>query len=247
MIILARDSFFSFHCILFPSMRAGRQEQASGLYRRRHRLRAACRRRSGKCPMNGGSARGPTPTMPRRARSIGRRISAEIPSVTQTQRCFRRIAPMAARRARPVQRSGRQGLRGDRRGPPEARQRLLRTEKGTGRGCTPGFALPVQPAAAVAPRFGGCRGDSPPGPFFPTAFFGKKAVPRPGRPAPGAAAPPRSRRLNTAPARTGTGAVSTGAGRRPPAGPCPGRCGRRRPAPPPSGCGWRSGPSWPAR
>ena len=36
MIILARDSFFSFHCILFPSMRAGRQEQASGLYRRRH-------------------------------------------------------------------------------------------------------------------------------------------------------------------------------------------------------------------
>ena len=35
MIILARDSFFSFHCILFPSGRAGRQEQASGLSRAR--------------------------------------------------------------------------------------------------------------------------------------------------------------------------------------------------------------------
>ena len=42
----------------------------------------------------------------------------------------------------------------------------------------------------TAPVLGGAGGNIPPGPFFPTAFFGKKAVPRPGRPA-AAQAPPR--------------------------------------------------------
>ena len=52
------------------------------------------------------------------------------------------------------------------------------------------FAGQTQRTAAMSPRFlGGAGGKIPPGPFFPTAFFGKKAVPRPGRPA-AAQAPP---------------------------------------------------------
>ena len=67
------------------------------------------------------------------------------------------MPPAAARRARPVQRSGCQGLPGDRRGPPGARQRLKRTEKGTGRGCTPGFCL-----VCAARRAGARREAGPP-------------------------------------------------------------------------------------
>ena len=152
---------------------------------------------------------------------------------------FRGIAPMAARRARPVQRSRFQGLQGNldachpRRGsachdnngaPAEAQRsgfggerrhsggnelcRLRRSERSVtcadeaGGDARPVSALPVQPAAAMSPRIGGPGSKapgapsmkihakppqnrrSPPALSFPPLSFGKKAVPRPGRPAP---------------------------------------------------------------
>ena len=81
-------------------------------------------------------------------------------------------APTAARRARPVQRSGCQGLPGDRRGPPKARQRLSRNQPGVD--ARPVLALSVQLSAAMNPRIGGSRVGEAPRPFFPPHFFGKK-------------------------------------------------------------------------
>ena len=72
-------------------------------------------------------------------------------------------APTAARRARPVQRSGCQGLPGDRRGPPKARQRLYETKKGTGRGCTPGSCFVCTAFRRHEPPYWGVQGGrSPP-------------------------------------------------------------------------------------
>ena len=74
------------------------------------------------------------PTGPVVAGANGRMISAPTEwAVTRrlrgAPRPFGGMAPTAARRARPVQRSGCQGLPGDRRGPPKARQRLSRNQK----------------------------------------------------------------------------------------------------------------------
>ena len=82
------------------------------------------------------------------------------------------MAPPAARRANPVQRSGHQGLRGNpdachpRRG--SACNKSANRAGGDARFV---FALSVQPTAAVIPRFGGCRGFTP-GTFFSPISLG---------------------------------------------------------------------------
>ena len=106
----------------------------------------------------------------------GRRGQAPAQRVCRAQTCcapthppeyFSGMAPAAARRARSVQRSRCQGLPGDRRGPPGARQRLKRTEKGTGRGCTPGSCFVCTAFRRHEPPYWGVQGGrSPPGPSF---------------------------------------------------------------------------------
>ena len=87
---------------------------------------------------------------------------------------FGGMTPAAARRARPVQRSGHQGLQGN----PDA----CRTRRGSA--CdmsarkTSGnarlvFALSVQPTAAMSPRTGGSRVGEAPRPFFPPISSGR--------------------------------------------------------------------------
>ena len=92
------------------------------------------------------------------------------------------MAPTAARRAKPVQRSNFQGLQGN----PDA----CRPRRGsacdviadrTGGNASPVLAGQTQPTAAMSPRIGGCR-EYTPALSFPPLSFGKKAVPRPGRP-----------------------------------------------------------------
>ena len=84
------------------------------------------------------------------------------------------MAPMAARRAKPVQRGGCQGLRGN----PDA------CNPGRGSACDvtanraggnarPVFALSVQPTAAMNPRTGGSRVGEAPRPFFPPISSGR--------------------------------------------------------------------------
>ena len=88
-------------------------------------------------------------------------------------RYFGGVAPTAARRARPVQRGGFQGLRGN---PDACRPRrgsaCHETAGKTGVDARPVSALSVQRAAAMSPRFGGL-GVEPPPLLFPH-FFGKK-------------------------------------------------------------------------
>ena len=54
---------------------------------------------------------------------------------------------------------------------------VTKAKKEPGVDARPVLALSVQLSAAVNPRIGGAPGGLSPGPFFPTAFFGKKAVP----------------------------------------------------------------------
>ena len=90
--------------------------------------------------------------------------------------CFGGMAPAAARRARPVQRSGHQGLQGNpdachpRRG--SACDMSARKTSGNARLV---FALSVQPTAAMSPRTGGSRVGEAPRPFFPPISSGRKA------------------------------------------------------------------------
>ena len=111
----------------------------------------------------------------------------------QAPRFFGGMAPTAARRARPVQRGNHQGLPGDRRGPPEARQRLSRNPK-RNRAWMHARFLPCLYSFPPpgTPVLGGRRGDSP-RPLLSPHFFGKKWGPRPGRPAPPGGTPARER------------------------------------------------------
>ena len=86
MIIPARDSFFSFHCILFPSAEAGRQERASGLCRclGEGRARETLGSRSDRPHMRPSAAkkRGTKPTVLSRVflstgREVGRRVHVQ--------------------------------------------------------------------------------------------------------------------------------------------------------------------------
>ena len=100
---------------------------------------------------------------------------------------FRGVAPMAARRARPVQRGNHQGLPGDRHGPPEARMRLSRNPKKNRAWmharflpCLYSFPPPGTPVLGGA-------GGIPPGPFFPPISSGRNGGPgRAGLPRQGA-------------------------------------------------------------
>ena len=88
--------------------------------------------------------------------------------------CFGGMAPAAARRARPVQRSGHQGLQGNpdacrpRRG--SACDMSARKTSGNARLV---FALSVQPTAAMNPRTGGPRVGEAPRPFFSPISSGR--------------------------------------------------------------------------
>ena len=87
---------------------------------------------------------------------------------------FQGMAPMAARRAKPVQRSRSQGLRGN---PDACRPRRGSacniSAKGAGGNARPVYALSVQPTAAVSPRTGGSRVGGAPRPFFPPISSGR--------------------------------------------------------------------------
>ena len=121
-------------------------------------------------------------------------------------RYFGGVAPTAARRARPVQRGGFQGLRGN---PDACRPRrgsaCHETAGKTGVDARPVSALSVQRTAAMSPRFGGL-GVEPPPLLFPH-FFGKKWGPRPGRPR-REAGPPPGRRMISAPTGQGNSRAS---------------------------------------
>ena len=96
----------------------------------------------------------------------------------------RRRKRTAARRARPVQRNRCQGLQGNpdacHPGRGSACDKTARKTCGNARLV---FAGQLQPTAAMSPRIGGPGWAKPPGLSFPPLSFGKKAVPRPGRPA----------------------------------------------------------------
>ena len=102
-------------------------------------------------------------------------------------RYFGGMAPTAARRARPVQRGGFQGLRGN---PDACRPRrgsaCHETAGKTGVDARPVSALSVQRTAAMSPRFGGCRGLLP-RPFLSPRFLWKESG------APAGQAPPGGR------------------------------------------------------
>ena len=82
------------------------------------------------------------------------------------------MAPTAARRAKWVQRSCSQGLRGN----PDAcnpgrGSACNETTQKTGGDARPVFALPVQPTAAMNPRIGGSRVGGAPRPFLSHRFL----------------------------------------------------------------------------
>ena len=82
------------------------------------------------------------------------------------------MAPTAARRAKWVQRSCSQGLRGN----PDAcnpgrGSACNETTQKTGGDARPVFALPVQPTAAMNPRIGGARVGGAPRPFLSHRFL----------------------------------------------------------------------------
>ena len=91
---------------------------------------------------------------------------------------------MAARRAKLVQRNNFQGLQGnlDACHPRRGSACDVSADRAGGN-ADPVFALPVQPTAAMSPRLGGRRGNTP-GPFFPPISSGRNG-------GPGRAGPPR--------------------------------------------------------
>ena len=103
----------------------------------------------------------------------GRMLSAPT-GPWQMPRSFKGMAPMAARRAHPVQRSSHQGLPGNpdacrpRRG--SACNMSARKTSGDARSV---FALPVRRTAAMSPRIGGPREGGAPRPFFPPISLGR--------------------------------------------------------------------------
>ena len=103
----------------------------------------------------------------------GRMISAPT-RPRQMPRSFKGMAPMAARRAHPVQRSSHQGLPGNpdacrpRRG--SACNMSARKTSGDARSV---FALPVRRTAAMSPRIGGPREGGAPRPFFSPISLGR--------------------------------------------------------------------------
>ena len=119
------------------------------------------------------------PTGPAVAGANGRMISAPTEwAVTRrlrgAPRPFGGMAPTAARRARLVQRGNYQGLPGGRCGPPKARQRLSRNQKGTGRGCTPGSCFVCTAFRRHEPPYWGVQGGRSPPALLSPHFFGKK-------------------------------------------------------------------------
>ena len=87
------------------------------------------------------------------------------------------MAPAAARRAKAVQRTHSQGLRGN----PDACRpgrgsAFSDTARKTGGNARPVSALPVQPTAAMNPRLGGAGG-TPPAPSFPPFLWEEMGAP----------------------------------------------------------------------
>ena len=118
------------------------------------------------------------------------------PPVARGTPALRRQAPTAARRARPVQRSGCQGLPGDRRGPPRRGSACHETKKGTGRGCTPGSCFVCTAFRRHEPPYWGVQGGRSPPALLSPHFFGKKWGRPPRRHPPGGWAPPDGRILS---------------------------------------------------
>ena len=104
----------------------------------------------------------------------GRMLSA-LAGLRQMPWSLKGMAPMAARRAHPAQRSSHQDLPGN---PDACRPRrgsaCNETTGKSGGNARSVFALPVRRTAAMSPRIGGPREGGAPRPFFPPHFFGKK-------------------------------------------------------------------------
>ena len=116
--------------------------------------------------------------------------------ITTTTEFFGGKAPTAARRARPIQRTYFQGLRGN----PDAchpgrGSACSINAKETGGNARPVFALSVQPTAANSPRTGGRRGHTP-GPFFSPISLGRNGGPGRAGPRREAEPPPGGRILS---------------------------------------------------
>ena len=103
----------------------------------------------------------------------GRMISAPT-RPRQMPRSFKGMAPMAARRAHPAQRSSHQGLPGN---PdacyPRRGSACNETTGKTGGNARSVFALPVRRTAAMSPRIGGPREGGAPRPFFSPISLGR--------------------------------------------------------------------------
>ena len=103
----------------------------------------------------------------------GRMLSA-LAGLRQMPWSLKGMAPMAARRAHPAQRSSHQDLPGN---PDACRPRrgsaCNETTGKTGGNARSVFALPVRRTAAMSPRIGGPREGGAPRPFFPPISLGR--------------------------------------------------------------------------
>ena len=114
-------------------------------------------------PETNGASRMPRPTVSSKLRTV----CFDRTRLPRPPYYFRGMALMAARRAKPVQRTCSQGLQGNRDACHLRRGSACDiSAKGAGGNARLVFASSVQPTAAMSPRLGGAGG-APPAPSFP--------------------------------------------------------------------------------
>ena len=133
-------------------------------------------------PETNGASRMPRPTVSSKLRTV----CFDRTRLPRPPYYFSGMALMAARRAKPVQRTCSQGLQGNRDAcHPRRGSACDISAKGAGGNARLAFASSVQPTAAMSPRFGGAGG-TPPAPSFPPFLWEEMG-------APAAQAPPGGR------------------------------------------------------
>ena len=122
-------------------------------------------------PETNGASRMPRPTVSSKLRTV----CFDRTRLPRPPYYFSGMALMAARRAKPVQRTCSQGLQGDRDAcHPRRGSACDISAKGAGGNARLVFALPVQPTAAMSSRFfGGGAGGAPPAPSFSPISLGR--------------------------------------------------------------------------